>query len=26
VKRLLGDAVPLPIDAALDRFLEERRT
>jgi dTDP-4-dehydrorhamnose reductase len=25
VKRLLGDSVPLPLDAALDRFLEERR-
>jgi dTDP-4-dehydrorhamnose reductase len=25
VKRMLGDAVPLNIDAALDRFLEERR-
>jgi dTDP-4-dehydrorhamnose reductase len=24
VKRLLGDAVPLPLDAALDRFLAER--
>jgi dTDP-4-dehydrorhamnose reductase len=25
VKRLLGTAVPLPLDAALDRFLAERR-
>ena len=25
VKSLLGDAVPLPLDAALDRFLVERR-
>ena len=25
VKRLLGASAPLPIDAALDRFLEERR-
>ena len=25
VKRLLGESVPLPLDAALDRFLEERR-
>jgi dTDP-4-dehydrorhamnose reductase len=25
VKRLLGDSAPLAIDAALDRFLEERR-
>jgi dTDP-4-dehydrorhamnose reductase len=25
VKRLLGESVPLPLEAALDRFLEERR-
>ena len=25
VKRLLGESVPLPVDAALDRFLAERR-
>jgi len=25
LKRLLGESVPLPLDAALDRFLEERR-
>jgi len=26
VKRMLGESLPLPLDAALDRFLEERRT
>jgi len=26
VRRLLGESVPLPLDAALDRFLAESRT